>query len=92
MGSPFSMGLNGLVLRNVSAYTKKFRVHGEWKDYELQEYSSIGRVTEGSMMLNTMVRVAVEKMPSLDSFRYGCVTLGRVLGKHHRTDLMLAGS
>lgn len=81
MGSPFSMGLNGLVLRNVSAYTKKFRVHGEWKDYELQEYSSIGRVTEGSMMLNTMVRVAIEKMPSLDSFRYGCMTFRKGKGK-----------
>lgn len=80
MGSPFSMGLNGLVLRNVTAYVKKFRVHGEWKDYELQEYSSIGRVTEGSMMLSTMVRVAVEKMPFLDSFRYTRITFRKVKG------------
>lgn len=75
------MGLNGLVLRNVTAYVKKFRVHGEWKDYELQEYSSIGRVTEGSIMLSTMVRVAVEKMPSLDSFRYSRITFRKGKGK-----------
>lgn len=75
------MGLNGLVLRNVTAYVKKFRVHGEWKDYELQEYSSIGRVTEGSMMLSTMVRVAVERMPFLDSFRYTRITFRKGKGK-----------
>lgn len=73
MGSPFSMGLNGLVLGNATAYVEKFRVRGEWKDNELQEYSSVGRVTEGSVMLNTMVRVAVEKMPVLHSFRYDTV-------------------
>lgn len=81
MGSPFSMGLNCLLLRNVTAYVKKFRVHGEWKDYELQEYSSIRRVTEGSMMLNTMVRAAAEKMPSLESFRYGRMTFRKGKGK-----------
>lgn len=95
MGSPFSMGLNGLILRNATAYVEKFRVRGEWKDNELQEYSSVGRVTEGSMMLNTMVRVAVEKMPLLDSFRYdGRVTFnkGKDLIKGHVADLLLAGS
>lgn len=80
MGSPFSMGLNGLVLRNVTAYVRKFRVRGEWKDNELQENSSIGRVTEGSMMLNTLVRVAVEKMPILDSFRYVRMTFSKGKG------------
>lgn len=73
MGSPSSMGLNDLVLGNATVYVEKFRVRGEWKDDELQEYSSVGRVTEGSMMLNTMVRVAVEKMPLLHSFRYDTV-------------------
>lgn len=80
MGSPFSMGLNGLVLRNSTAYVEKFRVRGEWKDYELPEYSSVGRVTEGSIMLNTIVRVAIEKMPLLDSFRYGRMAFSKVNG------------
>lgn len=93
MGSPFSMGLNGLVLRNATAYVEKFRVRGEWKDNDLQEYSSVGRVTEGSMMLNTMIRVAVEKMPLLDSFRYGRVTFNKgIKSKGHIADLLLAGS
>lgn len=81
MGSPFSMALNGLVLGNATAYVEKFRVRGEWKDYELQEYSSVGRVTEGSMMLNTMVRVAVEKMPLLHSFRYDTVVWNFIRAK-----------
>ena len=73
MASPFAMGLKGLVVRDVARYVKKFGVHGDWKEYESEDYSKVGRVTEGSMMLNTLVRVAVEKMASLHSFRYALV-------------------
>lgn len=69
MASPFALGLNGLVSRNVAGYVKKFRVYGEWKEHELQEYAKVGRVTEGSMMLSLLVRIAVEKMAVLYSFR-----------------------
>ena len=71
MASPFIMGLNGLVSRNVAGYVKKFELTGEWKEHELQEYAKLGRVPDESMMLNTLVRVAVERMDVLDSFRYG---------------------
>lgn len=64
------MGLNGLVSRNVSGYVKNFEVCGEWKEHELQEHAKAGRVPEESMMMNTLVRVAVEKMTVLDSFMY----------------------
>lgn len=70
MASPFSMGLNGLVSRNVAGYVKNFEVYGEWKEHGLQEHANVGRVPDESMMLNTLVRVAVEKMAVLDSFRY----------------------
>lgn len=70
MASPFTMGLNGLVSRNVAGYVKEFRVYGEWKEHESQEHSKVGRVTDGSMMLSLLVRVAVEKMAVLYSFRY----------------------
>lgn len=70
MASPFSMGLNGLVSRNVAGYVKRFTVLGEWKDHEVEYYSKAGRVTDGSMMLSILIRVAIEKMVVLDSFRF----------------------
>ena len=71
MASPFSMGLNGLVSRNVACYVKTFELTGEWKEHNLQEHVKMGRVPDESMMLSSLVRVAVEKMAVLDSFRYG---------------------
>lgn len=65
------MALNGLVSRNVAGYVRSFRVHGAWKEHEVQEHAQVGRVTDGSMMLGTLIRVAVEKMSVLCSFRYG---------------------
>ena len=70
MASPFSMGLSGLVTRSVTGYVKNFEVWGEWKEYELEENAKVGRVPDGSMILNTLVRIAMEKMTGLDSFRY----------------------
>ena len=71
MASPFSMGLNGLVSRNVAGYVRNFEVTGQWKEHDVLEHSRVGRVPDESMMLNILVRVAVEKMVVLDSFRYG---------------------
>lgn len=70
MASPFSMGLNGLVSRNVSGYVRNFEVCGEWKEHEVEEHAKVGRVPDESMMMNILVKVAVEKMAMLDSFRY----------------------
>lgn len=86
MASPFSMGLNGLVSRNIAGYTKNFEIGGEWKEHELEEHSKVGRVPDESMMLNTLVRVAVEKMTVLDSFRCFFLQLGGHLG-----DLLTSG-
>lgn len=68
MASPFSMGLNGLVSRNVAGYVKAFRVYGEWKDHDGPEYSKVGRVTDATMILNSLIRAAIEKMTVLDRF------------------------
>ena len=70
MGSPFTMGLNGLVSRSVSNYVRNFEVCGEWKEHDLAEYAKVGRVPDGSMLLNSLVRVAVEKMSILEEFKY----------------------
>ncbi len=64
------MGLNGLVSRNVAGYVKNFEVCGDWKEHALNEHAKVGRVPDETMMLNSLVRVAVEKMAVLDSFRY----------------------
>lgn len=65
MGSPFAMGLNGLVLRNVAGFVKKLRLVGECKEHDLEECSKNGRVPDSSMMLNTLVRVAIERSHSV---------------------------
>ena len=83
--SPFSMGLNALVTRNVSGYVKVFKVCGKWKDYDLEDYAKIGRVPDGSMMLNMLVRAAIDRMPALESFTYELL-LPRKLG-HILTDV-----
>ncbi|KAL9130442.1 MAG: hypothetical protein Q9217_001365 [Psora testacea] len=64
------MGLNGLVTRNIAGYVRSFEVCGEWREHDLEEHSSMGRVPDGSMMLNTLVRVAIERMVVLDSFSW----------------------
>ncbi|KAI4204541.1 MAG: hypothetical protein LQ350_001091 [Teloschistes chrysophthalmus] len=70
MGSPFVMGLNGLVLRNVAGYVKRLRFVGEWKECDLEECYRKGRVPDSTMMLNTLVRVAIERSTALKELWY----------------------
>ena len=79
MASPFTMGLNGLVSRNVAGYVKRFEICGEWKEHEPQELAKVGRVPDESMMMNSLVRVAVERMDVLDSFEYVDMNVGNSL-------------
>jgi hypothetical protein len=69
MGSPFVMGLNALVNRQVAQYVKSFEVSGQFKELNAQEYASVGRVSDGGMMVNVLVRTAIDRMPLLESFR-----------------------
>lgn len=73
MGSPFVMGLNGLVLRNVSGYVRKLKFVGEWREHDLEEFSKRGRVPDSSIMLNTLVRVAIERSTNLRDLWYAQV-------------------
>ena len=68
--SPFSMGLNALMTRNVSGYVKKFKVFGEWKEHDLEECSKMGRIPDSSMMLNMAIRAAIDRISVLESFTY----------------------
>ncbi|KAF2817204.1 uncharacterized protein BDZ99DRAFT_373361 [Mytilinidion resinicola] len=66
-GSPFSMGLNALVSRNFTNYVQNFRVLGEWKESDIEDFSK-GRVPDNSMMLNIALRAAIDKMQNIQSF------------------------
>ena len=84
MASPFTMALSGLVTRNVAGYVKKFHLKGDWKEYDLKDCATAGRVPDGSMMLNTLVRVAIERMTGLSEFRsvpYSALLQWRLIGE-----------
>jgi hypothetical protein len=68
-GSPFAMGLNTLVSRPFAEYVQKFRVVGEWREHDLEDYSK-GRVPDDSMLLSVVLRAALDKMKNLQSFAW----------------------
>lgn len=68
-GSPFAMGLNTLVSRNFNNYIRKFRVLGNWREQDTEDYRH-GRVPDSSMVLQVAMRAAIDRMTSLDSFAY----------------------
>lgn len=87
--SPFAMGLNGLISRNLGGLVRSFKICGEWKEYDLEEFTRVGRIPDNSMMLNMVVRMAVEKMEKLESFR--CFVTTRSAVTSH-ADVLPAGS
>ncbi|KAK5010256.1 hypothetical protein LTR39_004753 [Cryomyces antarcticus] len=68
-GSPFSMGLSSIVTKNMASFVRNLHIWGEWKETDLDELSQ-GRVPDTTMMLNIVVRAAVDKMVKLESFRW----------------------
>lgn len=68
-GSPFAMGLNTLVTRNFTDYIQSFRVLGEWREHDLEDYTK-GRVPDNSLMLQIALRAALDKMKNLQVFAY----------------------
>jgi hypothetical protein len=66
-GSPFAMGLNTLVSRTFTDYIRKFRVVGDWREHDIEDYSK-GRVPDNSMMLQIALRAAMDKMKNLEAF------------------------
>ena len=87
--SPLAMGLNGLISRNLGGLVRSFKISGDWKEYDLEEFTRVGRIPDNSMMLNMVVRMAVEKMEKLESFRYSAITCSRVSS---HADVSPAGS
>lgn len=68
-GSPFAMGLNTLVTRTVAEYVQGFRVVGDWREHDVEEYSK-GRVPDNAMLLQIAMRAAIDRMKNLRTFAY----------------------
>ncbi|KAJ9634482.1 hypothetical protein H2204_006307 [Knufia peltigerae] len=68
--SPFSMGLNALVTRNVAALVYSLVLEGDYKSLDLEEYSRAGRVSESTMILNIAIRAAISQCVQLEKFRW----------------------
>ncbi|KAF2789179.1 hypothetical protein K505DRAFT_365823 [Melanomma pulvis-pyrius CBS 109.77] len=68
-GSPFAMGLNTLVSRTFTDYVHKFKVIGDTREHDTEDYSK-GRVPDNSMMLQVAMRAAIDKMKNLTSFAW----------------------
>lgn len=66
-GSPFAMGLNTLVSRNFTDYVQSFKVVGDWREHDVDEYKQ-GCVPDNSMILQIALRAALDKMKNLKSF------------------------
>jgi hypothetical protein len=66
-GSPFAMGLNTLVSRNFTDYVQAFRVVGEWREHDVDDYKQ-GRVPDNSVLLQIAMRAALDKMKNLRAF------------------------
>ena len=67
--SPFAMGLNALATRPVARYVREFEVAGTYKEIGSEDHARVGRVPDGAMMLNLLVRTAIDRMPDLETFR-----------------------
>jgi hypothetical protein len=85
-GSPFAMGLNTLVTRTFTDYVQSFRVVGDWREYDVDDYKQ-GRVPDNSMMLQIAMRAALDKMKNLKAFAY--VVQEQPTGTGTETDMLL---
>jgi len=63
------MGLNTLVSKTWGEYVLDFRLVGDWREHDLEDYAK-GRVPDNSMMLSIALRAALDKMSRLRSFAY----------------------
>jgi hypothetical protein len=70
-GSPFSMGLDGLISspNNVAQYVKEMTLCGEWKENDTSDFEK-GRVPDNTMMLNIVVKAAISRAGRLERFAY----------------------
>lgn len=66
------MALDGLVSRNIGGYVKELSLEGAWKEVGFDEFEK-GRVPDNTMMLNIVVKAALENMEKLEAFWSVCL-------------------
>lgn len=67
--SPFAMALNTLMTRPFAEYVQSFRVVGDWREHDVDDYSK-GRVPDNSMMLQIAMRAVLDRMKDLTAFAW----------------------
>jgi len=68
-GSPFAMGLNTLITRTFTDYVRLFCVTGDWREHDIDDYKQ-GRVPDNTMVLQVVMRAALDRMKRLEAFSY----------------------
>ncbi|KZF26932.1 hypothetical protein L228DRAFT_235936 [Xylona heveae TC161] len=68
--SPFAMGLNALVTRNVAGLVRSFKVVGEVSENNVKEFAKSGRIPDGTMFLNMSIRAAIDRMEKLEAVNW----------------------
>ncbi|EXJ56161.1 hypothetical protein A1O7_09092 [Cladophialophora yegresii CBS 114405] len=68
--SPFAMGLNALVTRNVSSLVRSLSLEGEFSSADVNEHARVGRISESTMILNIAVRAVLDQCTHLEKFRW----------------------
>ncbi|KAI2789948.1 hypothetical protein POX_d05449 [Penicillium oxalicum] len=68
--SPFTMGLNAVMTRPHATLVRSICLRGDWKEPHIGEFAQVGRVPDSSMLLNVVVRAAVDRMKNLESFSW----------------------
>ena len=63
------MGLDGLVSRPVASYVKGLTLFGNFKEYREDEFEK-GRIPDNTMMLNIVIRAAIDKTDKLERFHW----------------------
>jgi hypothetical protein len=63
------MGLDGLVSRPVAGYVKGLTLMGHFKEHKEDEFEK-GRIPDNTMMLNIVVRAAIDRTDKLERFHW----------------------
>lgn len=72
---------------NYASHVRDFAIAGEWfRSYATAdaEYAKKGKLSPGVLMLNSLVKLAMLKMPNLDSFAYVYTFLDLILFEENK--------
>jgi hypothetical protein len=53
---------------NVAGYVKSLHLLGDWREADTDDFSK-GRIPDSTMILNVVIKAAIERMQRLETFR-----------------------